>query len=285
MGPDTHDTLLTSLPPGANAQWSRNDDLDRLPIIYEDEAEFDLGESNPHVMSDEILHVCLTAHFADQPQHQVFSNMNVYYSAAVKPLPYVSPDTMIVRPFRRLPEAITSYEIGRDGPPPEFVAEVLSDRSAQQRDLDEKVVLYAKLGIQEYLLVDVRGVYLPERLLLKRLQADGSWADTQDADGGVTSRLGFRVVIEADDRLRVVDLATGLRYVRPLEAQVEANARGEAEEAYREADQARQQALEAQRLAESGRLLAEEARRHAEERLRDLEAEVERLKKLIPPQP
>lgn len=269
--------MLTPLPPGENAHWPRIVDPDRLPVIYEDETEFDLGESNPHVMSDEILHVCLTAHLTDQPQYQVFSNMNVYYSSTVKPSPYVSPDTMIVQPFRRLPDAITSYEIGSHGPAPVFVAEVLSDRSAQQRDLDETVILYAKLGIREYLLVDVRGVYLPERLFLKRLQADGSWANTQDIDGGVSSVLGFRVVVETDNRLRVINLATGLRYARPLEAQVEANARREAEEAYREAQQARQQALEAQSLAE-------EARQRAEERLRDLEAEVERLKKLLPPQ-
>jgi Uma2 family endonuclease len=278
MRPDLHDTLLTPLPPGANARWSGINDLDQLPVLYEDDTEFDLGESNPHVMSDEILHVCLTAHFTDQPRHQVFSNMNLYYPSEARPAPYVSPDTMIVTPFHRLPEAISSYTIGREGPPPEFVAEVLSDRSAQQRDLDEKVLLYAKLGIREYLLVDVRGVFLPERLLLKRLQADGSWADMRDVDGGVTSVLGFRVLIETDNRLRVINLATGLRYARPLEAQVEANARREAEEAQREAEQLRQ-------LAESGRLQAEEARRQAEERLRELEAEVERLKKLLPPQP
>jgi hypothetical protein len=50
-----------------------------LPILYEDDKEADLGESNPHVISDEILHVCLKAHLARRPEYQVFSNMNFYY--------------------------------------------------------------------------------------------------------------------------------------------------------------------------------------------------------------
>ncbi len=32
-----------------------------------------------------------------------------------------------------------------------------------------------------------------------------TWQDEQDADGGITSRLGFRVVIENDGQLRVID--------------------------------------------------------------------------------
>ncbi len=290
---------------GKLRRWTRNE-LDRLPIVYEDDLEFDLGEANPHVISDEILHVCLLAHFAGNSDYQVFSNLNVYYPIpdSTKPMPYVSPDSLVVKPDRRLPEDIRSYEIGRDGPAPEFVGEILSQRSAQQRDLDEKPILYAMLGVREYLLVDVSGEYLPQRLLLKRLRADGSWEDLQDADGGITSLLGFRVIIDTDYRLRVIDAATGHRYARPFEAEIEAHARREAEEARREAEEARQQAEEArqraeeaqrlaagnQRIAEATReealrqkQLADEARRQAELQVSELEAEIARLKKLLPP--
>lgn len=199
-----------------------------IPILYEDDKEADLGESNPHVISDEILHVGLTAHFRPRPEYQVFSNMNLYYqdprSQEITWLPYVSPDTMVVKPFQRLEKKTRSYRIGKDGPAPLATLEVLSERSYEQRDLDEKVTLYGKLGVAEYILVDVLGLFLPQRLLLKRLQSDGSWRDEQDPDGGVTSQLGFRLIIESDGELRVLDTATGNPYVRPLEAQDEVDA-------------------------------------------------------------
>src|SRR5438105_4796886 len=148
--------------------------LSDLPILYEDDKEADLGESNIHVINDEILHICLKAHLKSRPEYRVFSNMNLYYqemeSQEVSPLPYVSPDTMVVKPTRLLGEHVSSYQIGRDGPAPLLAAEVLSERSYEQRDLNEKVTLYAKLGVAEYVLVDVTGQFLPQRLLLKRLQ-------------------------------------------------------------------------------------------------------------------
>ena len=100
-----------------------------------------------------------------------------------------------------------------------LTVEILSERSHQQRDLDEKMTLYAKLGVAEYILVYVTGQFLPQRLLLKRLQPDRPWKDEQDPDGGGTSQLGFRLIIDTDGQLRVLDAITKRRYVRPLEAE------------------------------------------------------------------
>ena len=87
-----------------------------LPILYEDDKEADLGESNIHVINDEILHICLKAHLKSRPEYRVFSNMNLYYqdleSQEVSPLPYVSPDTMIVGPSRR---ACCTYRVVAEG--------------------------------------------------------------------------------------------------------------------------------------------------------------------------
>lgn len=197
--------------------------FENMPILYEDEEEGDMGESSPHVDSDEILHICLKAHMASRPEYRVFSNMNCYYRKGpphpkTGSPPYFSADTMIVRPSRALGDEVTSYEIGRDGPPPVLVAEVLSQRSYQQSDLKRKIKLYAQLGIPEYLLADPAGRFLQERLLLKRLRPGRTWKNEQDRDGGVTSTLGFRVIIESDGKLRVLDAATGKHYIRPDEA-------------------------------------------------------------------
>lgn len=205
------------------------DDALDMPILYEDEEEGDMGEANQHVDTDEILHVCLGAHLANRPEYRVFANMNLYYRNSPRhpktgSLPYVSPDVMVVRPFRDLGDDVSSYTIGNDGPAPVLTAETLSERSAQQRDLKEKAIVYAKLKVPEYLLVDVRGKYLKRRLLLKRLLPNGKWEDTQDSDEGITSSLGFRVVLDGDGRIRVGDAGTGIQYFRPDEAQREADA-------------------------------------------------------------
>ncbi len=193
-----------------------------LPVMYEDDKEPDLGESNPHVLTDHVLFNCLSVHFARSRRYQVFSNMNLYYDAFEDDeieLPYVSPDNMVVRPYRRLPKSTRSYRIGVDGPVPVQTAEILSERSFEQRDLKEKALLYARLRVGEYILVDTTGRFLRRKLLLKRLLPDGTWKDEQDGDGGVTSELGFRLIIDRDGELTVLNRRTGRPYVRPLEAE------------------------------------------------------------------
>jgi hypothetical protein len=166
----------------------------------------------------------------------------------------VSPDVLVVNPSGPLPDGLRSYRVGATGPAPVLAVEVLSRRSFQQQDLTNKPVIYAELGVAEYLLVDVTGEFLPEQLLIKRLQDDATWVDEQDADGGVTSALGFRVVLDPDGQVRVLDAAAGRAYPRPVEAYLLAQAEAEARRA------------------------AEEARRAAEDRARQLEAELARLR-------
>ena len=216
---------------------------DRLPIIatdtpimYEDEGQEEMGESEPHTITDGILYNGVKAHLAIYPKYQgfhVFSNLNLHYSD-IDRRAYVSPDLMVVAPLRHLRPNLRSYRVGTTGPPPVLTAEVLSERSYQQQDFYNKPRIYADLEVPEYILVDVTGEFLPEKLLLKRLRGGRGWKDERDTDGGVTSRLGFRLVIDRDGQLRVIDAQTGYRYVRPDEAQAEAQARRKAEERVKE---------------------------------------------------
>jgi Uma2 family endonuclease len=114
---------------------------------------------------------------------------------------------------------VVSYKIGRDGPAPLVAAEVLSARTAQQRDKGEKVGIYAALGVNEYILIDPSGEFLPQRLQLNRRQPDGTWQEMMDTDGGITSQLGFRIVMDPDGEIRLLDAATGQSLLRPDEAQ------------------------------------------------------------------
>jgi Uma2 family endonuclease len=207
--------------------------FDKMPLLYEDDEEGDMGESNLHEITSLILRAGLEAHLAGKTQYRVFSNLNLYYHP-VDPKPYVSPDAMVVIPFAPLPDSLSSYRVNLQGPAPVLTAEILSERSSQQRDLKEKLTIYAQLQVAEYILIDVSGVFLSQRLLLNRLDPNGAWKPEKDSDGGVTSHLGFRLMIEADGGLRVIDAASGKRYVRPLEAELEAERRREAEKRIRE---------------------------------------------------
>jgi hypothetical protein len=229
-----------------------------IPVMYEDEGQDEVGETDLHWRCCEILRNGLAAHLADRAEpFRVFSDLNLYYHP-VDHWAYVTPDTFAVVPYQPLPEQVTSYRIGVDGPPPEITMEVLSRRSAQQQDQTNKHEIYAKMGVPEYILVDVTGMYMPQLLLLKELQPeDGTWIDRQDADGGVTSRMGFRIIIDDDGMIRVVNAQTGQGYARPEEAEQEAEAR---------------------RQAELAKLHEAEARRQAEERIRQLEEEIARLR-------
>lgn len=180
-----------------------------------------MGDSNLHTLNIGVIFYGLKAHLANQmvaqPPFQVFSNLNVYYSAK-DPSAYISPDVMVVKPYKRLPESLASYRLGVEGPAPVLTVEVLSERSAQQRDLNEKMDVYRGLGVAEYLLADTTGRYLAERLLAKQLQKKRVWKDSRNSDGSISSRLGFSLLIDDDGDLRLIDSVSKRRYSRPAES-------------------------------------------------------------------
>ncbi len=197
-----------------------------IPIIYEDD-EFEeilMGENWDHYQAGNILFNCISAHLKRNfEDRRACCNLNCYYRNGPKSeksgrKPYFTPDVMVIE-SRQSTGDLKSYTIGKDGPPPIFVCEILSQLSGTIRDPIQKPEIYAKLGIAEYLLVDELGKFLPQPLLLKKLREDRTWEDSLDEDGGVTSRLGFRVI--HDGQIRVLDAATGRPYIRPGEAEEE----------------------------------------------------------------
>jgi len=233
-----------------------------LPLLYEDEGT-EMGESSLHKLTCDILHYGLEFFFGAHAPWRVLSNVNLYYSDD-DPSAYVSPDIMALKPFEPLPTDLASYRIEEDGPRPELVAEVLSYRTYQEGDLSSKPILYGGLGIEEYIIADTTGELLPRKLVILKRQHDGSWNDEQDADGGITSRLGFRVIIDPDGQLRVLDAATGQRFGRPRETQEAIDRAAAVAKALKHAERNARAAAKAQRAAEA--------------RVCELEAEMAKLK-------
>jgi Uma2 family endonuclease len=247
-----------------------------LPVLFEDEGQEEMGEHTIHTLTDDIISLGLESHLQQYPNHHVFSNLNLHYHPINKKS-YVSPDEMvIVADFPPRP-SMGSYRVGETGPAPVLTVEVLSRRTYQQQDTSPtgKPVIYAELGVQEYIQVDVTGEFLPQRLVLKRLNESvqdeagiPTWLDEQDPDGGVTSQLGFRLIIEADGDVRVLDAHTGQGYLRPEE--VEATRR-QAEQRVAESEQRATEQEVARQQAEQRAAEQEAARQQAEQRAAEQE--------------
>ena len=133
--------------------------------------------------------------------------------------PAKSPD-IAAMPGGRLPvEDNLSYRVGRDGPLPSFVLEVTS-KDTRQVDLHEKPLLYAAVGVKEFLIIDL---LTPRRqgwrLIGYRLEEGPYYQElTPDTDGGLTfETIGLRVVAVGRERLEVYDAQTGARLLTPPE--------------------------------------------------------------------
>lgn len=226
-----------------------------------------MGEANLHMLAAQLLHACLFTFLKKhRPKCQAFSNLNLYYQDGpphprTGASPNVAPDVMVVQPYQHLPEEISSYTIGKDGPAPLLTIEVMSPEPGIHRDFVEKSILYRSLGIAEYVLYDATSKY-EQSLLLRRLGEDGDYHDHIDEDGGVTSELGFRIVMQ-DDGLAVLNLFTGHSIARPLDA--ERHAEG------------RRRARKRQRAAEKKALFEQAARKKIEQELKALQDRLRQL--------
>jgi Uma2 family endonuclease len=77
-----------------------------------------------------------------------------------------------------------SYDARRDGPMPQFVLEIASE-STWREDVESKRDLYGLTGVQEYLVFDPTGEFLPERARGWRADPSGlqPWPTVAGLDG------------------------------------------------------------------------------------------------------
>src|SRR5262249_34856751 len=109
--------------------------------------------------------------------------------------------------------------------------------------------------------------------------------DQADADGGVTSALGFRIVVGDGMDVGIFDAESARRFVAPHEAEEQARARRRAEKAQERASKAQQLAEKAQERATKAQEPAERkagaeaaSRQEAEAKVKELEEELRRLR-------
>ena len=177
---------------------------DTADMIYPESDGKPMAETDLHI--DEIIRMrhILKAHFAGTPDVYVSGNIMMYYEEGVIQSS-VSPDILVT--FGIGKKRRRTYKTWEEGKPPDFVME-FSSRGTYRDDLDNKVELYAKIGISEYFLCDVERRYLPAYLMGYRL-VDAEYVEIlQQPDGGFFSEtLGLALHLR-DDTIGVYDPTT-----------------------------------------------------------------------------
>jgi Uma2 family endonuclease len=198
----------------------------RRPVIYPESDGKPMAETDLH--RDEMVRLIelLKGAFLEDANVYVSGNLLLYYEEG-NPRASVSPDVLVVRGVPKLPRRDT-YLLWREGKPPCFVIEVTS-RSTRAEDLIKKRDLYARLGVQEYVLYDPRAEYLSPPLQGFRL-VDGGYLPMPVADHGSleSDELGMRLALE-DGLLQLSDRRSRRRLLSIAERDAEARRLLEAE--------------------------------------------------------
>ena len=103
----------------------------------------------------------LEAHFTNKPDVYISGDIMMYYREG-NPRKCISPDVLVC--FGINPKLRKTYKTWEEGKAPDFVMEFSSD-STYEKDLNEKMDIYASLEIQDYFLYDAEGLFLPSPLM------------------------------------------------------------------------------------------------------------------------
>ena len=120
-------------------------------------------------------------YFKQDPDVYVSGDILMYYVEG-DPRKSVSPDVLVA--FGLGKKRRQNYLIWEEGKVPDFVME-FSSKNTYQNDLGRKMELYASLGIQDYFLCDIEGLYLPSPLMGFTL-VDGIYVPiSENVEGGL----------------------------------------------------------------------------------------------------
>jgi Uma2 family endonuclease len=160
-----------------------------------------MAESPEHLQTMVYLVAALQAYFAGRNDVYVAGNQFMYWIEG-NPRQRVAPDIYVVfgvpkRPWR------PTWKVWEEGKAPDVIFE-LTSRSTVGEDIYRKYRLYQRLGVKEYILVDVLRDYLVQPVMLHRLKGNDYdlipnerpndrewWAHSE--------LLGLHVVVRAED--------------------------------------------------------------------------------------
>jgi Uma2 family endonuclease len=195
----------------------------------------------------------LSWHYEARPDVLVSSDLKMLWR--IRGLPGPAPDVAVIPGVRDKFRMRPSFDVRREGTRPVLILEVVSEEPEQwENDHREKVAIYERAGVEEYVILDPpTGSGDRCALTGRRLNAAGRYEPiAPDAAGrllSATTGLLF-AVSPGGTTLHVFDAATGERLLTSREAR-EAQAAAEQRAERAEAELARLRA-EVERLKKSG---------------------------------
>jgi Uma2 family endonuclease len=162
--------------------------------------EEEMSATTLHYKLIHYLFTALELFFKSRNDVFVASNLRISYDEK-NPLKWIAPDILIA--FGAEKHERSSYHLPTEKIMPQVVFEVASEQTAD-RDLGEKYLLYSKLGVEEYYLLDPDRSVLPKKMNAYHRQ-DGVLESIKVTQSKVFSpRLGLEVV-DTGENFRLFD--------------------------------------------------------------------------------
>ena len=138
-----------------------NKDITEKVVYYPAELEKEMGETAFHYKLAFLLFGLLEQYFSNENNVVIAANMMVYYDKG-NTKKWLAPDIFVCfgvdNKLRRV------FKTWEEGVFPQVVFEIASD-STFENDLGGKRLDYARLGVEEYYLLDPEREYLPSPLM------------------------------------------------------------------------------------------------------------------------
>lgn len=169
---------------------------DTADIIYPESDGKPMAETDCYIEEIIRMRQMLKGQYVVRPDVYVSGNILMYY---VKGDVHqsVSPDILVS--FGIGKKQPRTYNVWEEEKPPDFVLE-FSSKGTYQTDLEDKMRIYASIGITEYFLYDAERRYLPSPLMAFRLVDKEYTEMSKGPDGGFISKtlgLSFHLLDES----------------------------------------------------------------------------------------
>ncbi len=172
-------------------------------VFYPSQIEDEMGETALHYKLISLFYNLLEAFFASRNDVAVAANLMVYYDEG-NSKKWLAPDVFVCFGVEnKLRRTFKSWE---ENVFPQIIFEVASD-STFENDLGGKRLEYARLGVEEYYLLDPERAYLPSPLMAFRRE-NGRLSTVQIESNRVLSPLL---------NLEIIDTGKSFRLFNPAE--------------------------------------------------------------------
>jgi Uma2 family endonuclease len=172
-------------------------------VFYPAELENEIGETAIHFKFIRLISFLLEAFYADRNDVAVGGNLMIYYDKG-NPGKWLAPDVFVCFGVEnRLRRTFKTWE---EGIFPQIVFEIASDGTFEN-DLGGKRLDYARLGVEEYYLLDPEREYLPSPLMAFRRE-NGRLLSVQMGNNRVHSPLLNLEIVDTGKSFRLFNPQT-----------------------------------------------------------------------------